>query len=345
MAKNEVQEKVKDVAKLGDSLIGDGIGLLSNKVAPVVGPIVISILWKHKVKILIVLLCMVCLSAFFLESLFVQSAAGSSIKALIPPDHAACITQASSSTGTQFELLASYGKVISNFDSSHKGSGIGFMEIPDDLWRQNEQGLKGASDICTNYLVLARILANIPGGVEQKIDNYPYSQNDEVKRWFQLFVGAALTPYGNPIGLERSDLVVKTSGYNLIRVIFGRKHVHKGVDVVPSGIWYGENPGKASTQAVNRAILAGQVSLFKDQYGALCAYITNQSYKLLYCHCDSFIAKQSQEVKYGDPICFMGSTGFSTAPHTHIALYEKNGDSWQMVDPTPFIFPAKSNGG
>lgn len=346
MEDNKVLNTTKNIAEVGDSLVGDTIGLASNKVVPIVGPILVNIIWKNKWKILILSVVISFFSIFALEALAYQFLAGSrGLIEQIPIEHRDCIDKASRKYGEEFELLSAYGKVIADFEEEHTGNGIGFLEISQDDW--DEYGSDGNNneeitheDLCDNYFTLSNILSDTGGDAEQKINKYSYPKKEEVLEQYNMYVGLMFIPYGNPIGLNRSELVTVTSGYNVVRVIDGKKSVHKGVDIVPSGTWYQENPGKGSTDSINRAILTGKVSNFKDGYGALCSYITNDYYRVLYCHCSAFIAQDGVTVKYGDPICFMGNTGFSTGVHTHIGMYEKNSSGgWNLVDPTPFLFP------
>lgn len=351
MEENKPLQTTKNVIEIGDSLLGDTLGLASNKVAPVVGPLVVNILWKNKWNILLFGIVFLCFGVFVLESIAYQVLAGyRGIINEIPKDHKECIEKSSRKYDLEFELVASYGKVIADFDSTHKGSGIGLLEITQTDWDKAKTDGSGnnevsADELCDNYFTLANLLSQNSGDSKEKIYAYLYPKKDEVYEQYQMYVGLMLIPYGNPVGLNREDLITVTSGYNIVRVIDGYRHVHKGVDLVPSSQWYKENQGKGSTDAVNRAIISGTVSNFKDGNGALCSYITNMLYRVMYCHCDAFIAQDGANVRYGDPICFMGSTGFSTGVHTHVGVYEKNGlGGWNNIDPTPFLFPIRNNG-
>ncbi len=346
---NEVQKNVKNAIETGDSLVGEGIAQLSNEVAPVIGPIITKILWKYKWKILILFLVVICFISFAFESLAFQYTANShSLLNSIPQEHRECITKANEKYNVEFELLAAYGKVIADFDESHNiPKRTGFLEMEQSVWNEfgddgNGNDVISPNDTCDNYFTLAHKLASINGGSKERINQYSDNRKAKITQWYELYIGISMIPYGNPVGLDRSELVTITSGYNVVRIVFGVKNTHKGVDIVPSSVWFKENPGKGSTQAINHAIISGNVSNFKDRYGALCSYVANDSYRTLYCHCDSFIAKDQSQVKYGDPICYMGSTGFSTGNHTHIEIYKKNnGGGWDRVDPTPFLFPNK----
>lgn len=48
MEENKPLNTTKNLAKLGDSVVGDSLALASNKVAPVVGPILVNVIWKNK---------------------------------------------------------------------------------------------------------------------------------------------------------------------------------------------------------------------------------------------------------------------------------------------------------
>lgn len=343
---NKPLQTTKNALEIGDSLAGDALSLASNKVAPVVGPVLVNIIWKNKLNIFIAILVTCFFGMFILEAISYQILTGyRGILDQIPKEHKECIEKATNKYHLEYELVASYGKVIANFDNTHRGNGLGLLEINQTDWNKyktdgDNNGTISENDLCDSYFTLANILAQYSGDSKAKIYAYSYPKKDEVYQQYQMYIGLLDIPYGNPVGLNRSDLVVITSGYNVVRYIDGVKSVHDGVDLVPSSKWYQENPGKGSKDAVNRSILSGKVHEFIDNNGALCAYISNDYYRVMYCHCTAFIAQDGISVKYGDPICFMGTTGFSTGVHTHVGMYEKNkSGGWNIIDPTPFLFP------
>lgn len=57
-------------------------------------------------------------------------------------------------------------------------------------------------------------------------------------------------------------------------------------------------------------------------------------YQTYYAHMASFIVKKGQKVKRGELIGYVGSTGFSTAPHLHYEVYYKG----ERVNPVYFFF-------
>ncbi|MBN1968692.1 MAG: hypothetical protein JW870_04945 [Candidatus Delongbacteria bacterium] len=346
MEENKAQNTAKSLFETGDSLIGDTASLASNKVAPVVGPILIQLVWKNKWKILIGIVCILLLCVASFEALAYQVTASSrSLLEDIPQEHRECIDKASFKYGIEFELLASFGKVISDFSLNHTGTGEGFLEIETNDWSEfgsdgNDNKVITKDDICDNYFTLANKLGSIQGDSYTKIQKYSYPNKEDVKDWYEIYKGVMSVPYGNPIGLDRVELASISSGYDIVRIIYGKKSVHKGVDLVPSYKWYQENPGKASIEVVNHSIIFGKVTNSKDGNGALCSEVANDRFKVLYCHCSAFIAKDQIVAKYGYPICFMGSTGLSSGVHVHVGMFQKDKNgSWNVIDPTPFMFP------
>ena len=53
-----------------------------------------------------------------------------------------------------------------------------------------------------------------------------------------------------------------------------------------------------------------------------------------YCHCADILVENGMQVKCGDKIATVGSTGRSTGAHLHFALM--NGDG-EFVDPLEYI--------
>lgn len=352
MEENTLLNKSKNVASKADRLAGDALAMASNKAVPIAGPILVQLLWKNKITITLIVLSMVLVMCFSFESLSLQALAGTrGLIEQIPVTHKECIEKAKDKYQIEFELLASYGKVIANFDENHSGNDKGFLEITDADWEKSsidgdEDGKVETTSICDNYSTLANILSQIEGDSEKKIESYPYEKKEDVKEWYLIYKGLIMIPYGNPVGLTRSDLVTITSGYNVVRIINGETNVHRGIDLVPSGKWYEENPGKSSKDSIVNSIIYGDVANTIDGYGALCSSVTNDHFKVINCHCDAFIAVDGSKAVYGSPLCFMGTTGLSTGVHVHVEIFQKDEKGkWQRIDPTPLVFPVNNYAG
>jgi beta-lactamase regulating signal transducer with metallopeptidase domain len=57
------------------------------------------------------------------------------------------------------------------------------------------------------------------------------------------------------------------------------------------------------------------------------------TYSTRYSHMKGFAAKEGQNVKAGETVGYVGSTGLSTGPHLHYEIFEKN----KQVDPAKFM--------
>lgn len=115
--------------------------------------------------------------------------------------------------------------------------------------------------------------------------------------------------YGSPFDFPWLSYV--SSGYGWrTHPITGVKDLHRGVDIaVAQG---------TPIQAIHsgRVISAGDAG----DYG-LCVVIEDEKgYQSRYAHCSSLSVSAGQEVKRGDVIAAVGSTGDSTGPHLHLEI-------------------------
>ena len=115
--------------------------------------------------------------------------------------------------------------------------------------------------------------------------------------------------YGNPFDFPWLGYVSSGYGYR-VHPISGEKNLHRGVDIaVAQG-----TPIKAIHDG--RVVSAGDAG----SYG-LCVVIEDEKgYQSRYAHCSSLSVSAGQEVKRGDVIAAVGSTGNSTGPHLHLEI-------------------------
>lgn len=115
--------------------------------------------------------------------------------------------------------------------------------------------------------------------------------------------------FGNPFDFPWLGYV--SSGYGWrVHPISGEKNLHRGVDIaVAQG-----TPVAAIHDG--RVVSAGDAG----SYG-LCVVIEDEKgYQSRYAHCSSLSVSVGQEVKRGDVIAAVGSTGNSTGPHLHLEI-------------------------
>jgi len=112
--------------------------------------------------------------------------------------------------------------------------------------------------------------------------------------------------YTNPFDFDWLPYVTSRYGYR-IHPVSGEKNLHRGIDI-----------GAAEGTAIHAA-QDGTVASAGEAGGyGLCVVIDGASgYQSKYAHCSSVLVSAGQEVKRGDVIATVGSTGVSTGPHLH----------------------------
>jgi murein DD-endopeptidase MepM/ murein hydrolase activator NlpD len=135
---------------------------------------------------------------------------------------------------------------------------------------------------------------------------------DEVAKFHQLETHV-------PIALARV-----TSEFGRRPNPLGKGHVfHRGIDLAA--------PAGTSVYAVAAGAV---VRANRDRmYGNVVVIDHHNGYKTLYAHNSKLLVKAGEQVKPGQPIAKVGSTGHSTGPHLHFEIHR----SGQRVDPGPYL--------
>ncbi|MCX6640812.1 MAG: M23 family metallopeptidase [bacterium] len=104
----------------------------------------------------------------------------------------------------------------------------------------------------------------------------------------------------------------------------GRWVPHLGVDInAPTGT-------PVYSTAEGTVIFAAQ----EPAYGKMIVIDHGKGYKTLYAHLNRFYVSKGQEIKRGDRIADMGSTGRSTGPHVHYEVMRYS----EHLNPLDFMF-------
>ncbi|BAY58504.1 peptidase M23 domain-containing protein [Leptolyngbya boryana NIES-2135] len=108
--------------------------------------------------------------------------------------------------------------------------------------------------------------------------------------------------------------------------IDGGRRFHRGTDfAAPQG----------------STILAAHDGIVKiaQSYGTFgnTVIVESEDFQTLYAHAHRILVVKGQEVRAGDAIAEVGSTGFSTGPHLHIEVRRRMGDAWTLVNPCTLI--------
>jgi murein DD-endopeptidase MepM/ murein hydrolase activator NlpD len=65
-------------------------------------------------------------------------------------------------------------------------------------------------------------------------------------------------------------------------------------------------------------------------------WVGNNDYRTGYAHLSSFAVSDGQQVRRGDLIGYIGSTGMSSGPHLDYQVWERQGDTWVNVNPLDY---------
>ncbi len=125
--------------------------------------------------------------------------------------------------------------------------------------------------------------------------------------------------------ISNKQLIRLTSGFGIrVHPIYKVGQFHPGIDfAAPQG-----TPIYATADAtVKKAV-------YESGYGNHVVLNHGYGYETLYGHMVNFTVKPGQKVKRGECIGYVGSTGFSTAPHVHYEVIYKG----EQVNPVYFFF-------
>lgn len=158
-----------------------------------------------------------------------------------------------------------------------------------------------------DWYVLQTTLAVRPLSTVAQSHLVPGEQTDRYGVYMQTYGNRQA--FGNPF--DFSWLGNVSSGYGWrVHPISGEKSLHRGIDLaVAQG---------TPIQAVQdgRVVSAGNAG----SYGLCVVIEDDKGYQSRYAHCSSLNVSAGQEVKRGDVIAAVGSTGNSTGPHLHLEI-------------------------
>ncbi len=132
------------------------------------------------------------------------------------------------------------------------------------------------------------------------------------------------TPAIQPI--SNKELTRLSSGYGMrIHPVFKRRMMHWGVD-------YSATSGTPVYATANGVVKVAKRS--SGGFGNRVIIDHGFGYETLYGHLQNFSVRRGQQVKRGQQIGSVGSSGRSTAPHLHYEVHYKN----KKINPVHFFF-------
>ncbi len=115
-----------------------------------------------------------------------------------------------------------------------------------------------------------------------------------------------------------------------VHPVTGQVRFHQGTDLAaPEG-----------TPVV--AAFSGRVEIagWLGGYGLIVVISHGDTHETRYAHLSEVLVKPGQEIKQGNVIGLVGSTGMSTGPHLHFEIWQKMQEGLVAIDPTPQLLLA-----
>ena len=130
--------------------------------------------------------------------------------------------------------------------------------------------------------------------------------------------------YGSPFAFEYEPYITSYIGYRINPTSQVELQLHKGLDI---GVAGGTPILAISDGIVTRAN-------YSTSYGNIVEILHDDGYVSKYAHQQKLNVVKGQQVKQGDIIGFVGTTGDSTGNHLHLELYDEVGE---FMNPIYFI--------
>jgi murein DD-endopeptidase MepM/ murein hydrolase activator NlpD len=144
--------------------------------------------------------------------------------------------------------------------------------------------------------------------------------------------GDEAMPQGNP--LQASNTVL-TQGYGVGS--HAPAETWGGIDMALDGDGDGAADPQGTMGHPIYATHAGVVKVTPNSYPAgNHIWVENEEFRSGYAHLSSFAVESGQQVRRGDLIGYVGSTGMSSGPHLHYDVWVKQGGVWVNVNPLDY---------
>lgn len=119
--------------------------------------------------------------------------------------------------------------------------------------------------------------------------------------------------------------------------LHGRITSRYGYRTNPISGKYGLHTGLDIAAAEGTGIVAAYNGVIKDtgygtKKGKYVLMEHSDGTKTLYCHCSEILVDEGTVIRAGEVIALVGSTGWSTGPHLHFEIHNKNGWSTDPLD-------------
>ena len=199
--------------------------------------------------------------------------------------------------------------------------------------------LERDADLCNPQKAIARSRSNNPSYVQNGKVIYAAASGDtavQVRRLSEKEIAAMSLPSNGDkkmlFPLVAPAIISSIFGER-VHPITGQVRFHQGSDIAaPEG-----------TPVV--AAFSGRVEIagWLGGYGLMVVITHGDTHETRYAHLSEVFVKPGQEVKQGNVIGLVGSTGMATGPHLHFEIWRKMQEGLVAIDPTPQLILAMEN--
>ncbi len=199
--------------------------------------------------------------------------------------------------------------------------------------------LERDSDLCNPQKAIARSRSNNPSYVQNGKVIYAAASGDtsvQVRRLSDKEIAEMSLPSNGDkqmlFPLVAPSIISSIFGER-VHPITGQVRFHQGSDIAaPEG-----------TPVV--AAFSGRVEIagWLGGYGLMVVITHGDTHETRYAHLSEVFVKPGQEVKQGNVIGLVGSTGMATGPHLHFEIWRKMQEGLVAIDPTPQLILAMEN--
>ena len=235
------------------------------------------------------------------------------------------------------QIVESQQEMLSNVEKQKKDLELAKLELKKQKKQLTETSQESENKAVSleNMIVIKNSYISQLSAEEQKYANDIVEMQTEIKRVEAEILTAATMNIGyDYVGGEMAWPVPGrtriTSNFGMrTHPITGVYKLHTGVDISASigDLFIAANDGVVAKAEYNTA------------YGNMVLINHGGGVSTLYAHGSEILVEIGQEVKRGDPILKVGSTGYSTGPHAHFEV-RING---QYVNPIPYITTTEEN--
>lgn len=235
------------------------------------------------------------------------------------------------------QIVESQKEMLSNVEKQKKELELAKLELKKqkkELTATSEESKNKAVSL-ENMIVIKNSYISQLSEQEKQYANDIVEMQSEIKRVETEILSAATMNIGyDYVG---GEMAWPVPGHTKITSNFGmRTHPITGVYKLHTGVDISASTGDLFI-AANDGVVAK--SEYNGAYGNMILINHGGGVSTLYAHGSERLVEVGQEVKRGDPVLKVGSTGYSTGPHAHFEV-RING---QYVNPIPYITTKEGN--